>query len=133
MRLDEKGQASAELILVTVIFIVIAGSLINLANSEMGQSDTGTLGQVRMEGESIAETINTVYINGNGYSINLTLPDNITFTARVVNGTGNSTLYMNYSGQNIPIKLIPNDIQNQNMSNGQSYIVKNDKGTIIFT
>ena len=133
MHLDEKGQASIELILVTVVFLVIAGSLIQLASSEMDKSNTGNLGQARMIGETVAETINTVYINGNGYSVNLTLPNNIVFTASVVNGTGNSTLYINYSSQIIPIKLIPNNIQNKNMSNGQSYIVKNNNGTIIFT
>ena len=133
MSLDSKGQASAELILATVVFMVIALSLIQLASSEMDKTSAGNLGQARMVGEAMAETINTVYINGPGYSINMTLPNNFTYTASVVPGTGNSTLYINYSNQIIPIKLIPSNISSKNMNSGQTYIVKNNNGTIVFT
>ncbi len=133
MSLDSKGQASAELILATVVFMVIALSLFQLASAEMDKTDTGNLGQARMIGESLAETINTVYINGPGYSANISLPNDFTYTASVVPGTGNSTLYVNYSNQIIPIKLIPTNINSKTMNSGQTYIIKNNNGTIAFT
>lgn len=132
MSLDSKGQASAELILATVVFMVIALSLFQLASSEMDKTDSGNLGQVRMIGESVAETINTVYINGPGYSANLTLPSSPANYTVNVNSNGNiSVLYHN---NNITIKLVPTSIQSFSMkNNGTSYQVTNNNGTIQFT
>ena len=128
---DKKGQVSAELILVTLIFLLIAGSFINLASSGMNKTQTGNLGEVRMLGERIAETVNMVYINGNGYSINLNLPNDTIYKV-YVNNSG--FINMEYNSQNITIKLIPqSSIQNIVMNNGQKYIVKNNNGTINFT
>ena len=135
LRLDNFGQISAELILVTLIFLVIAVGLIQLVNSEMGQTSTGNQGQIRMMGEQVAETINTVYINGPGYSANLTLPNlpNST-TAYTVNVNTNGSLNVIYNSNNIYIKLIPTNIQSKTMkNNGTTYIVKNNNGTITFT
>lgn len=128
---DEKGIASAELIFVTLIFIIIAGSFISLINNGMNKTETGDLGKVRIVGEKIATTINTVYKNGAGYSINLDLRDDVTYTA-VVNSTGYVT--MQYNGQSIPIKLIAKDyIEEITMNAGDRYKVYNDNGTIRFT
>ncbi|MBI5680747.1 MAG: hypothetical protein HZC47_07645 [Methanobacterium sp.] len=133
---DNKGQVSAELILVTVIFLVIALGFINLVSNEMGNTQTGKLGEARMLGEKIAETINTVYKNGPGYSINLDLPnaDELNFTAKVT--TVNSTGYLNmtYGTRSIQIKLIAKDYTLPiNLNPGERYKVYNDNGTIRFT
>ena len=128
---DDKGLASAELLFVTLIFLIIAGGLINLANSQVGITQTGNLGEVRIIGERIAETINTVYINGNGYAINMTLPNDLNYTVNI-NSTG--SIRMTYNSQNIIIKTIPVDkIQSITMTNGQRYKVNNTNGTINFT
>lgn len=134
MCLDNKGQASAELIFVTLIFLVVAGGLIQLASSGMDKADTGNLGQARMIGEATAETINTVYTNGPGYSANITLPNfpNSTANYKVyVYSTGNMSVI--YHGNNITIKLIPTNITSFNMSSGTTHLVKNNNGTITFT
>ena len=131
MSLDSKGQASAELILATVVFMVIALSLFQLASSEMDKTDSGNLGQVRMIGESVAETINTVYINGPGYSANLTLPSSPSNYTVNVNSNGNVSML--YHNNNITIKLVPTSIQSFSMkNNGTSYQVVNNNGTIQF-
>ncbi|MEN6292545.1 MAG: hypothetical protein ABFC34_00460 [Methanobacterium sp.] len=132
MSLDSRGQASAELILATVIFMVIALSLIQLTSSEMDKTDSGNLGQVRMIGESVAETINTVYINGPGYSANLTLPSSPANYTVYVYSNGNLSMF--YHNNNITIKLIPTSIQSFSMTNnGTPHQVKNNNGTIQFT
>jgi uncharacterized protein (UPF0333 family) len=135
LRLDKKGQISAELILVTLVFLIIAISLIQLVSSEMAKTDTGNLAQARMMGEQAAETINTVYINGPGYSANLTLPNFPNSTASYnINVNTNGSLNVVYNSNNIYIKLIPTSIQSKNMTNnGSTYIVKNNNGTITFT
>lgn len=131
MHLDKKGQASAELLLVTVVFLIIAGSLINLASSEMDKADTGDLGHARVIGEKAAETINTVYINGNGYSANLSLPN--LGSSYTVNVYSNGNMSVIYKSNNITIKIIPTNVQSFNMNNGTVHQVKNNNGTIIFT
>lgn len=128
---EEKGIASVELLFVTLIFFIIAGSLINLTATGMNQTQTGDLGKVRITGEKIATTINTVYKNGAGYSINLDLRGDVSYTA-VINSTGYVT--MQYNGQSIPIKLIPkDDLESTTLNSGSSYKVYNDNGTIRFT
>gem|GEM_PF-502767 len=130
---DNRGIASAELMFVTLMFLIIAGSLINLTSSAMNRTETGTLGEVRMIGERIARTVNTVHLNGNGYSINLTMPDNINYSA-VVNSTNNTaSVKMQYGANNITIRLIPTNVQSVIMNNGQRYKVYNDNGTIRFS
>lgn len=129
---DEKGIASAELIFVTVVFLIIAGGLINLTSSGMDKAETGNLGQARMAGEIIAGTINTVYINGNGYSANVTLPDLKSDYVVYIYSNGNISVV--YNNNNMTIKLIPtSNIESFNMSNGATYQVTNDNGNITFT
>ncbi|MGB9936938.1 MAG: hypothetical protein ACPK7O_04410 [Methanobacterium sp.] len=128
---DEKGVASAELLFVTLIFIIIAGSFVGLISSSMDNTQTGDLGKVRIVGEKIATTINTVYKNGAGYSIDLDLRDDVDYYADI-NSTGYVT--MRYNGQSIPIKLIAIDnMENITMNDGDRYKVYNDNGTIRFT
>lgn len=131
MSLDNKGLASAELLFASLIFLIIAGSFLNLANSEMDITKTGELGKARLIGEKVAGAINTVYINGNGYSANITLPKDPNYKIYI-----NSTGFINveYSKQNITIKILPvNKTQNIAMTPNQRYIIKNNNGTINFT
>ncbi len=135
MILDDKGIATAELLLVTLIFLIIIGGFINLTGSALNKTQTGTLGEVRMIGERIAETINTVYLNGNGYSINMTLPNTtnnqVSYTA-MINSTNNTAYLKMQYGSNITIKLIPNSVQSVVLNKGQKYRVYNENGTIKF-
>ena len=78
MFLDENGQASVELLFITLVVIILIVSFTSIIGNEQNQTSTGTIGQARMTGEMAAETINTVYTNGAGYSVNLTIPSNMT-------------------------------------------------------
>ncbi|MEN4005836.1 MAG: hypothetical protein PQ964_00500 [Methanobacteriaceae archaeon] len=96
----------------------------------MNKTQTGELGHVRMIGERTARAINTVHLNGNGYSINLTMPDTPIFNASVTT-TGNvSSVIMKHGSNNITIRLIPRNVRSIVMSNGGRYRVRNN-GTII--
>ncbi len=66
---DDKGKFSAEFILISLVALIIMGGFISLIGSTMEKSHTGDNGGARILGEKIAETINTAYINGDGYSI----------------------------------------------------------------
>jgi len=131
LHLDNRGIATADLLFATLIFLVIALSLVNLISSEMDKTQTAELGKARMLGERIAGAINTVYINGRGYSINITLPNDFDFTAYVNNTTGYVTVI--YNSKLINVKLIPNNnLTNVTMSRGERYQIKNNNGTIVF-
>lgn len=122
--LDQRGQASIEFILVTLVALIIIGGMVSIVSNESQMTQTGDLAQARITGEKIAEVINTVYINGPGYNINLTVPNNM--TVYVNNPTGNTTILTvisNATGQNISVKLIPKNVQNVTLSSGNVYRV----------
>jgi uncharacterized protein (UPF0333 family) len=135
--LDNKGFATAELLFVTLIILVIMTGMLSLISGEMDKTQTGNLGQVRAEGEIIAEAINTAYINGNGYTINLDLPkydkdDSIQFTAVTTSKGTTNFLTINYGTQSFDIQLIPKKVESYTMDSEQKYQIKNDNGTITF-
>ncbi|MDO9045696.1 MAG: hypothetical protein Q7U35_10390 [Methanobacteriaceae archaeon] len=130
MSMDQKGIATADLLFATLIAIVIFASLISSVSNEMNKTQTGDLGQARMIGERLASSINLVFINGNGYSMNTTLPNNINYNLNV----NNSGLFVIFNGKQVKINLIPKaNISSVNMTQGQKYIIKNNNGTITFT
>ncbi|SCG85646.1 hypothetical protein [Methanobacterium congolense] len=135
--LDNKGFATAELLFVTLIILVIMAGMLSLISGEMDKTQTGNLGQVRAEGEIIAEAINTAYLNGNGYTINLDLPkydknDSIQFTAVTTSKGTTNFLTINYGTQSFDIQLIPKKVESYTMDSEQKYHIKNDNGTITF-
>ncbi|MBI4812850.1 MAG: hypothetical protein HY802_00210, partial [Methanobacterium sp.] len=89
MSMDQKGIATADLLFATLIAIVIMGSMVSTINNEMNKSQSGDLGTIRVVGEKVAQTVNTVYTNGNGYNMNLTLT-NVTNVSNYTIGVDNS-------------------------------------------
>lgn len=148
LRQDEKGMATAELLFVTILALFIIGSMVSIITSGMEKTQTGSLGEVRAMGEKIAETINIAHTNGDGYSLNINIPPATNgypyLTAQVTNVGGSQYLKVYLGGtptsgaRNVAIKLIPNTVQtsvansggNDYMTNGYTYTVSNNNGTI---
>ena len=137
---EDKGQASAEFIFITFIVIVLVGGLVSLVGSNQVKTQAGDVGGARVMGEKIAETINTVYINGNGYSISMnltTLNQGMTstaypfnFTATVSNSSGKGIVTINTS-PNVIVNLIPTRINGtSSLNNNGVYKVTNVNGTV---
>ncbi len=138
---DNKGQASAEFIFVTLIVILIIGGMVSLIGGTQDQTQSANVGAARIMGEKIAATVNTVYINGNGYSIDLDLRSlnsamstgskPFTYTA-TINNSG--FVRVNTGGGTVDIKLVPNKFNGTlNLNNNNLYHVKNVNGTIVIT
>ena len=138
---DNKGQASAEFIFITLIVIVIIGGLVSVIGSNQDKTQIGDLGGANALGQKIAETINTVYINGNGYTIILNLttlnqvmsstgnPYNI--KAVISNATGTGAIAVTTGGSTVNINLIPSKINGTlTLNNNNVYQVKNVNGTV---
>ena len=130
--LDEKGFGSVEFILVTLVALIIIAGLANIVGTETNQVQTGDVAQTRMSGEKIAEVINTVYMNGVGYTISLNIPN--TTTVYINNPSGYLSVYSSKSGANITVKIIPTNIQNTILTAGNNYnVTQATNGTIMFT
>jgi uncharacterized protein (UPF0333 family) len=141
MFLDNKGQASAEFIFITLIVIVIIGGLVNVIGSNQDKTQIGDLGGANALGQKIAETINTVYINGNGYTIMLDLKtlnqamsstgNPFSITAVISNSTGTGIVSVTTGGSTANVNLIPTKINGTlNLNNNNVYQVKNVNGTV---
>jgi hypothetical protein len=144
MFLDNKGQASAEFIFITLIAVIVIGSLVSVIGSNQAKTQAGDVGGATVMGQKIAETINTAYINGNGYSLTLNLstlnsgmnssayPFN--FTAVISNSTGTGVVTVITGVSTVGINLIPTKFNgsavNNNMNNTHVYTVTNINGTI---
>jgi DNA mismatch repair ATPase MutL len=128
---DQKGFASAELLFATIIALVILSGMLTLSSSLMDKSQTGALGEARIWGEKTAEAINTVYIKGNGYSIDLKLQSDVAFTMNV-NSNGYITVFVN--GRNVSVKMISKKLlNNYTLTSGNKYQILNQNGTIQIT
>ena len=138
---DDKGQASAEFILITIIVIIVIGGLLSVISSNQDKTLTGDVGGARVMGEKIAETVNTVYINGNGYSIDLdlrTLNQTLsstnapfTMTATISNSGGPGIVTVSTAGNNVIVNLIPKRFNGTlTLNNHNLYHIRNVNGTI---
>ncbi|MEK6978456.1 MAG: hypothetical protein AABX40_08710 [Candidatus Hydrothermarchaeota archaeon] len=68
----EKGQVSIEAILVVGVAVILLISFTNLAWERFYLArEVGEAGEARMVGEFLAEAINNVYTNGEGFAIYL--------------------------------------------------------------
>ncbi len=137
---DNKGQASAEFIFITLIAMIVIGSIVGVIGSNQAKTQTGDVGSATIMGQKIAETINTVYINGPGYSITMNLSTlnqgmqstayPFSFTAIVSNSTGAGIVTIN-TNPNVSVNLIPSKISGiSNLNNNGIYTVKNVNGTV---
>jgi hypothetical protein len=140
---DNKGQASAEFIFITLIAMIVIVSIVGVIGSNQAKTQTGDVGSATIMGQKIAETINTVYINGPGYSITMNLSTlnqgmnsaayPFSFTAIVSNSTGAGIVTIN-TNPNVNVNLIPSKINGTStLNNTGVYIVKNVNGTVQIT
>jgi hypothetical protein len=132
MDLDNRGFASAEIIFVTLIALIVMGGMVTLISSEMDKTQIGNLGQARILGEKVATTINTAYANGKGYSIDLSIPATPVVTISVNNVTPGYVNVTN-AGKSIAIKLIAQNVTSYTLTSNSKYHVINDGSTIKFT
>ena len=129
--MDEKGFGSIEFLFVTLIALIMIAGLSSMVSSETIQTQTGDIAQTRMTGEKMAEIINTVYMNGAGYTIGLSVPSST--TVYINNPSGSLSIYSAKNGANISIKIIPKNIQNSTLTAGNNYNVTHaSNGTIMF-
>lgn len=134
MGLDNRGLASAEILFVMLIALIIIGGMVSLINSQLDNTQTGDLGVARIEGEKIATAIDTAYKNGKGYSIDISFPTGENFVNFTANVTDAGYLTINYPGKTpIKIKLTTTKVfTNYTLSSSNKYRIANN-GNITIT
>jgi uncharacterized protein (UPF0333 family) len=134
MGLDNRGLASAELLFVMLIALIIMGGMVSLINSRMDNTQTGDLGVARIEGEKIASAINTAYKNGKGYSIDISFPDGENFVNFTANVTSDGYVTIIYPDKEpMKIKLTTTKIYtNYTLNSNSKYRIANN-GSITIT
>ena len=131
MKLDNKGIATAELLFVTFIALVVIGAMLSLVSTGINNQQVGSLGESRIAGETIAEALNTAYINGDGYSVTIHLDPDPAFTAEIISASNSSTLTIYNSGKNVTIPIIPKRFNSSyTLSSGKGYQIINIDGNI---
>lgn len=136
--LDKKGQASVELLFITLIFLIIMAGILTLISSEMNQTQTGELGKARVLGEKMAGAINAVNVAGSGYSANFTIPVNVTDPpSTIIINNATKSVDLIYNGNKISIKVIPNNLTTFNTTTSTTtdiiITIKNQNGNINFS
>jgi hypothetical protein len=102
-----RGQISLEAIMVTSIAILVFASLLQVASERTALvRDVGEGGEVKMVGNLLAEAINNVYANGEGFRIYLG-PDILNYTylkGDEGNGLGITEIKINSTGREIILR-----------------------------
>ncbi len=136
--LDKKGQASAELLFISLIILVVIAAMLSLVGGELNQIQTGDMGKARGLGEKIAATVNAVYVGGSGYRANVTIPGGITnpMTNITINNSTDS-VDVRYMGKLVRIEVIPTSLGtftiNSSTTTDKIITVRNQNGNILFS
>jgi len=128
--MDAKGQLSAEYLLLTLVFLIIIGSVTIplISNSISDSLDVSDTSQVSASINSITNAVGIVYANGPGSkrTINVFFPSNGTLAYNAEN----STIYMNVGllsqnntknktiDANVPIAVNINNATSKGVSKG---------------
>ena len=126
---------TVEFVLASFIILLISSSIISIVFERMSTaSSIEEFGNARMISEKVAETINTVYSNGNGHSIILNLPSNISNQKYEIK-VNSSGVYIFIGGMVGKSYINPKKFAKTNkfkedtvlMQGNRSYLIKNVK------
>lgn len=136
--LDKKGQASAELLFISLIVLVVIAGMLSLVGGELNQIQTGDMGKARALGEKIAGAVNAVYVGGNGYRANVTIPGGITNPmTNITISNSTDSVEVRYMGNLVRIKVIPTSVGsftiNSSTTTDKIITIRNQNGNIYFS
>ncbi len=110
--MNQEGTFNIEIVMILFVILIICSTMISLPIEEFG---TGKNTQIRMQARDIAsnvaQIVNTVYINGNGYSKRYTTPSEIGNQQYIVE-INNKGVFVNSHNQVTYHQFIPKKIFN---------------------
>ena len=130
---DEKGMATVDLLFATLLAVIIFGVFVASVSSSMDKADLSDFGHMRMVGEKVVASIDKVYSNGNGYSVNVTITEVNNAPYKITVGSDGNVV-VDGAGNSVTLQTVPkSDIQSKVLEHGNTYAVTNVNGSIIFT
>lgn len=134
--MDKGGQLSADFLFAFLILLIIISAIIGIVSSGIGTANNAQLAEAKAIGENIAESINSVYTNGQGHYLIVKLPGDISYNLMVNNPTINSsaTVAVQYNNKTAVSYLIPksSEVDEVTMKPNETYKIYNDNGVIKF-
>ncbi|MGF7117492.1 hypothetical protein [Methanobacterium oryzae] len=133
--MDQKGQASVDLIFATLILIILASSVVNGVSNNIDVAQNAEIAKAKVLSDSMARSINSVYSSGEGQCLVVDLPGDFNYTLTVSNSNSSSLVSVFYKDKTIISYIIPNgsNIQQTNMYPNETYNITNNNGIITFT
>lgn len=134
--MNTKGLVSLEYVIILMVLFMIFSLIISLSLDELDIiEESQNRKEARLLCDDVSQTINMVYINGNGYSKQYTLPSKINQKTYImkINTTG---VYVNSHYQLTYSKIIPhNNLLTKNMilESGNTYEFININGFVNIT
>lgn len=144
--MDQKGQASVDLLFATFLLFIIVSSVINVISSGADTASNAQFSKAKVLADNLSRSIDSVYSNGNGQYLIFSLPGDFNYTVMVNNPSisSNATVAVSYNNNNNKraiSNLIPSSANiadnygsNQiTMAPNEKYNITNNNGNITFT
>ncbi len=131
--MDDGGVLFTDFILATLISLIIISALLGFANTSIDTAKSTEFSKAKMVGETVARSINMVYIQGPGDELNITLPGDFNYNITIGNINGKAAVVVNYNNGKSISYLIPdaNKISSSTMQPNETYNIRNENGIII--
>lgn len=127
---DEKGMATVDLLFATFLAIIIFGVFVASVDSSMDKADLSDFGHMRMVGEKVVASIDKVYTNGPGYSVNVTITEVMNASYNIIVNE-NGVVTVKYGSNKVDLQTVPKtNIQSTTLDSGKTYSINNNDGAI---
>ena len=139
--MDQKGVLSVDLLLATLILLIVIGSLVGFVSQSVDVAESSDVAQAQALSDTIARSINSVYTDGDGSYLYITLPNDFDYeSVQVDQGVvyvlvGSSLVSdRNSAGYSFNATLIPSvsiiNFPNDGLIRGQTYKVSNKNNIV---
>lgn len=134
--MNQRGQLSADFIFATLILLMVISSIVGIISSGIDTANNAKLSEAKAIGEKVAESINSVYTNGDGHYVIVNITGNFNYTLMVNNASisSNATVAVIYNNKTAISYLIPNssNINPIIMKPNETYNISNSNNLVTF-
>ena len=127
--MDQKGILTVDFLLATLLLLIATASIVAFISQSIDATESTELSKAKALSDTVTRSINSVYTDGNGRYISLTLPGDFDYTL-VVSG---SLVKVNFKGKVAESNMIPEDIAEKTMKPNETWNITNNNNVISFT
>lgn len=130
--MDQKGQASVDLLLATLIILILVSSIATVISKGMDSANGAEFSKAKVLADNVARSIDSVYSNGYGQYTIFESPTDFNYTV-IVNSSGVNVIYNNKTSTS---SIIPSNYLSQSdfvILPNETCNITNNNGMIQFT